>query len=398
MSDTLRLGVIGMGNMGTGHCGYLSRGAVTGANLAAVCDVNPATAAAAGEKYGVPGFTSHAELLRSNQVDAVIVAVPHYDHVPICIDAFGHGLHVMCEKPIAVSVTAARQVNAAYADVLKTHPNLKFGIMFQARTDPKFLKVRDLITGGDLGTITRISWIATQWFRSCTYYASGGWRATWKGEGGGVLINQCPHNLDVLQWATGLMPSRITAVGSVGKFHPIEVEDEVIAILEYPNGATGTFHTTTAEYPGTNRLEIAGDRGKIVAEDGSVTFHRTAESVSHVNKHSPKSFPDIETWKINVPVDAGKPAHSIVLQRWIDVIRGDRPNSDLLAEGTEGVHGLEIGNAMLMSALTRRPVELPVDGAAYDRFIDDMASAHGGRKSPTGRTPASESLENSFAP
>lgn len=397
MRDIVRIGIIGMGNMGAGHCDYLSRNVVTGVKLAAICDINPTTAAKARERYGVPSFASHLEMLRSGQVDAVIVAVPHYDHVPISIDAFEHGVHVMCEKPIAVSVKAARRVNAAYAEIIKRKPDLKFGIMFQARTNPMYKKLRDLITSGDLGTVTRISWIATQWFRSWTYYASGGWRATWKGEGGGVLINQCPHNLDMLQWSTGMMPSRITAIGSIGKFHPIEVEDEVVAILEYPNGATGTFHTTTAEYPGTNRLEIAGDRGKIVAEDGTITFHRTRESVSHVNEHTPVSFPHMEVWKIDVPVAKGNEAHSIALQRWIDVIRENRPNADLLAEGTEGVRGLEIGNAMMQSALTRTPVELPVNGDAYDQFINDMTAAHGGRKNLASRAPAEQSLESSFA-
>ena len=397
MSKTIRIGVIGIGNMGRGHCDSIGRGAIAGATLAAVCDVDPDVAARSSAHLGVPSFASHNAMLAGGGVDAVIVSVPHYDHAPICLDAFAHGVHVMSEKPVAVSVTAARKVNAGYADALKTQPSLKFGIMFQARTNPVFKRVRGLLAEGELGAVTRVTWISTQWFRSWTYYASGGWRATWRGEGGGVLINQCPHHMDVLQWALGMMPSRVTAVGSIGKHHPIEVEDEVTAILEYPNGATGTFTTTTAEFPGTNRLEIAGDRGRIVAEEGAIRFHRTRESVSEVNEHSPRSFPSIETWRIDVPVDAGEERHAAVLQDWVDAIRDDRPNDTLIAPGTDGIRGLELGNAILMAALTRTPVDLPVDGEAFDRFIDDMARQHGGRKTIAPRAAVAESFENSFA-
>ena len=390
----IRFGVIGLGNMGSHHCRYIND--VPGATLGALCDLDAEKLKKFTDELKVPGFKTASEMIASGKVDAILIAVPHYDHMPIAIEAFSRGIHVLCEKPIAVSVKAAREGVAAYEAALKKFPNLKFGIMFQQRTSAMYQKVRDVITSGELGAISRITWIVTSWFRTWTYYASGGWRATWKGEGGGVLINQCPHNLDLIQYLVGgLMPSRVTAVGFVGKTHPIEVEDDISAILEYPNGAIGHFITTTGEAPGTNRLEVAGDRGKIIAEDGKITFHRTRQSVQEVNQKSPDSFVSIETWKIEIPYRSGGDVHKIITDKFVDVIQKKQPNSELIAPGPEGVKGLEIGNAIMMSGLTRKPVELPVDGAAYDAFIEDMARKYGGKKTLQTKT-AQADLAASF--
>ena len=371
--DTVRMGVIGLGNMGSHHARYLAAGEIAGATLGAVCDTDP------GRRAAVPGdgprFATYAELLASGAVDAVIVAVPHYDHPTITLAAFAAGVHVLCEKPVAVSVTAARAVNAAAAGV----PHLQFGVMFNQRTNPLYQKMRDLIAGGELGEVTRLSWIVTDWFRTWTYYASGGWRATWAGEGGGVLINQCPHNLDLLQWIPGdLMPSRITAVARLGHTHPIEVEDEVSAILEYDGGAIGHFITTTGEAPGTNRLEVCGDRGKLVAEGGKLLFRRTRHGVRHTRQTSPLSFAPVEVWDCEVPLGPRVPdEHKAMTQNFVNAITKGTP---MLGPGVEGVRGLEIGNAMLLAGVTREPVGLPMDGERYDAFLLDLGRKYGGRK------------------
>ncbi len=377
----LRIGIVGLGNMGCGHLSYFPQ--VQNAVIAGLCDLNAAKFTQWQTKLpGVPTFTSHKELLNSGTVDAIIIATPHYDHMPIAMDAFEKNIHVLCEKPIAVSVKAAREGIAAYEKALKKFPDLKFGIMFNQRSNPLYQKIRELITADELGEITRITWLVTNWFRTWTYYASGGWRATWLGEGGGVLINQCPHNLDLLQWVVnGLMPSRITAVGFVGKTHPIEVEDEMSAILEYPNGAIGHFITSTGEAPGTNRLEICGSRGKIVAENNKIYFHRTRQDVQIVNRTSPEAFTSPETWNMEIPYNYRHGSeHQFITQNFINGIRANTKNSDLLCAGPEGVNGLEIGNAMMMAGLTRLPVELPVDGDKYDAFISDMAKKYAGKK------------------
>jgi predicted dehydrogenase len=372
--DTVRMGVIGLGNMGAHHIKYLSAGEVEGAKLTAICDVDPARLNAAKPSHEVQRFSSHHEMFNAGVVDAVIIATPHYDHPPIAMDAFSKNIHVLSEKPLAVSINAARKLNEAAAK----HPQLKFGIMFNQRSRKIYQKLRELIAQGEVGEITRITWLITDWFRTWTYYASGGWRATWAGEGGGVLINQCPHNLDLIQWIPNMMPNRVTAVVSLGKTHPIEVEDEVSAIFEYPNGAIGHFVTTTGEAPGTNRLEIAGDRGKIIAEGGKLRFFRTRESVRDVREKSPKSFPTMETWDFDVPLERdSSDEHKFITQNYVEAIRKDTP---LLAPGPEGARGLEIGNAILLSGVTRKPVDLPVDGEAYDAFIKELTQKYGGKK------------------
>jgi predicted dehydrogenase len=379
--DIVRMGVIGIGNMGGCHANYMNQ--VAGAKLAALCDLDQAKLDQSGAKLGVPTFLSSDQMIKSGLVDAILIATPHYDHPPIAKAAFARGIHVLSEKPIGVSIGEARKLNDAYQTV---SGKLKFGIMFNQRTDPKYKKMRDLIAEGELGQILRITWIVTDWLRTWTYYASGGWRATWAGEGGGVLLNQCPHNLDLIQWITGLMPSRVTAVATIAKRHPIEVEDDVSAILEYPSGAIGHFITTTGETPGSNRLEIAGDKGLLVAEGSKLLFRRLRKGVTEILEKSPDAFPNPEVWPIELPFSSQPfgSQHQTITQNFVRAILKDEP---LISPGTEGVKGLEIGNAMLMAGLTRKPVDLPMDAQAYEAFLKNLIKTHGGKKALA--TPAS---------
>jgi len=373
----VRMGVIGAGNMGGHHAKYMNQ--VPGAELAALADTDGEKRKKLAEQYpGVAIFDTATALLDSKKVDAILIATPHYDHVPIALAAFERGIHVLSEKPMAVSIKAARQVAEAYT---QKYTHLKFGIMFQQRTSAMYQKLRELVVEGELGEINRVTWIITNWFRTWAYYASGGWRATWKGEGGGVLINQCPHNLDLIQFVVGgMMPKRVTAVGFIGKTHPIEVEDDISAIFEYENGAVGHFITTTGEAPGTNRLEICGDQGKIVAENGKLVFHRLRKNARTIREQSPESFPKVEAWPIEIPFQGGGDVHKMVTDQFVQAILNNTPNEKLYAPGTEGVKGLEIGNAMLMSGIIRKPVELPMSGDAFDAFIDECAKKYGGKK------------------
>jgi predicted dehydrogenase len=393
--DFVRFGVIGLGGMGNFHLSYLNT--IDGAKVAAVCDVDPKKVDAAAAKYDAqaPGgkagrFTDVASMLGSGMVDAVMIATPHPLHPEAAIAAFNKGIHVLCEKPVAVTVKQARQINAAHAA-----SGVKFSLMYQMRTVPQYRKMRELITEGELGEITRITWLITDWFRTWSYYASGGWRATWAGEGGGVLINQCPHNLDLIQWVTGLSPKRVTAVAFVGKTHPIEVEDEVSAILEYDSGAIGHFVTTTGEAPGTNRFEVCGDRGKLVSENGKVTFHRTRKSVRDVRENAKEMFATVETWPFELPTGAENPArHKLIVQNFVNAIRSDEP---LIAPGEEGVKGLELGNAILMAGLSRSPVELPLDGDAYEAFLQHLQKQYGGRKTLQTKQVSPGDMASSFS-
>src|SRR5437868_3676229 len=263
---TVRLGIIGMGNIGQHHHAYLSAGKVGRAELVAVSDAIPGKL----DKYKpLKIFSDGEDLIRSGLVDAVIIATPHYQHTTLGIAAMNQGVHAMVEKPISAHKADAERLIAAH----KKNPKVIFAGMFQLRAEPRYLKIQKLIQSGELGEVVRMSWIMTDWYRTEAYFASGGWRATWKGEGGGVLLNQCLHNLDVLQWLLG-MPARVRGCCQLGRFHQIEVEDNVSAYLEYPNGATGIFVSSTGEAPGSNRFEIAGTRGKLVLERDKLSFTR----------------------------------------------------------------------------------------------------------------------------
>jgi predicted dehydrogenase len=374
--DTVRFGVVGLGNMGRFHADYMSSLAPA-AKLGGVCDVDEKRRKEISDKNGgIPAFGTYKELIESGAVDAILIATPHYQHPEIAEMAMDRGLHVLSEKPAAVTVNGARRMNAAH----QRNPQVQFGMMFQMRTAPIYQKLKSLIAEGELGELTRLTWIVTDWFRTWSYYASGGWRATWKGEGGGVLINQCPHNLDLIPWLTGMMPVRVTGVAHIGKTHPIEVEDDVTAIMEYANGMTGHFVTSTGEAPGTNRLEIAGDRGKVVAENGKLKFFRTRHSVRHVRETSPNMFAQVETWEIDIPFKAEPEGHKVITENFVAAIREGKP---LIAPGEDGVKQLELGNTMLMAGLSRKAVDLPLDGDAYEAFIQELDRKYGGRKKVT---------------
>jgi predicted dehydrogenase len=359
--DTVRLGIVGLGNMGAAHAKHHAP-ALKGAELTAVCDVVPSKL----DDYPtVERFTDSREMLLSGLVDAVLIATPHYDHTTIGLEAFDNGLHVLVEKPISAHKADALKLIDAYESALDIYPGLVFGAMFQSRSSGTFQKLRKLLLDGELGEVRRINWIVTNWFRSASYYASGGWRATWGGEGGGVLLNQCPHNLDMYQWLFG-MPVRVHAFCGYGKYHDIEVEDEVTAYMEHANGATAVFVTTTGEAPGTDRLEIACDRGRLVYEDGKILFDRTVESVEHFRQTTPEMFAGPEKWACSIPPSNHPPSHLEVLQNFIDGIREQTP---LIAPGVEGIHSLELANAMLYSSWTGKAVELPLDATAYEKAL-----------------------------
>ncbi len=377
---SIRMGVVGIGGMGSGHARCFADGSVPGAELTAVCDVNPKRLEwAASDLPGNVGKFDEAEkLYDSGTLDAVMIATPHYDHPPLAIKAFERGLHVIVEKPAGVYTKQVREMNRAAEKSGKV-----FGIMLNQRTSPVYRKLKELVDSGELGAIVRTNWIITSWFRSQSYYDSGGWRATWAGEGGGVLLNQDPHQLDLWQWTCG-MPKRVRAFCYFGKYHDIEVDDDVTAYVEYANGATGLFVTTTGEAPGTNRLEVSGDRGKVVIEGGKLTWWRTRVPVSEFNREYTGGFGSPEVWKVEVPVRGKGGAHTAIFKDFVSAIEKGTP---LIAPGAEGIKGLEISNAMLLSAWTDSWVDIPVDeDLYYEKLKERIASSKHQKKTGEDRT------------
>ena len=278
-------------------------------------------------------------------------------HPELAKKAFAKGMHVLSEKPAGVYTKNVLEMNEA-----ATASGKVFSMMYNQRTNPLYQKLRQLIQSGELGEIKRTNWIITDWYRSQSYYDSSEWRATWKGEGGGVLLNQAPHQLDLWQWTTGLMPKRVHAFSSFGKYHDIEVEDDVTAYVEYENGATGVFITSTGEAPGTNRFEIVGDRGKIVVENEELTFYRLTQSEREFNATFTGGFGAPECWKVDIPIKGENGGHIGIIQNWIDAIVKGTP---LLAPGEEGLKGLEISNAIYLSSWLNQAIELPIDADLY---------------------------------
>ncbi len=368
MSNATRIAVVGLGNMGQAHCRDLA--SIDGADLCAVVDVDASRRDAIATKTRSRGFESLNEAIERGDLNAVVVATPHPSHRELTEQAFAAGLHVLVEKPVAIDIKDGLAINDAYGRARSKRPDLRFAIMFQQRTYGYWRAIRELVSSGELGAIIRATWIITDWFRTQVYYDSGDWRAKWRTEGGGVTMNQAPHNLDLYQWIVG-RPQRLTAVGAFGKYHRIEVEDEISIVLEHESGAIGHIISSTGESPGTNRLEIATERGKLVFENGAIAFDRTDESILEFLRTSPSKFTHVPSEAQQVPFDHhGELGHRFVLENFVQAI--DDPSTPLIAEGIEGVASLEIANAAIYSAWTRSGVDLPLNPEEYRTFLTSL--------------------------
>lgn len=343
--EKVRMGVIGLGNMGTTHAHNIAKGKIPGMELSAICDIAKGRREYASEHFPAVKVFEHAQdLFESGLVDAVVISVPHYDHPPLAVSAFAHGLHVLTEKPAGVYTKQVLQMNEAAKQSGKV-----FGIMYNQRTNPVYQKIKEMIESGQLGGLKRVTWIITDWYRPQAYHDSCTWRSTWKTEGGGTLINQNPHQLDLWQWMFG-MPDKIMSFCSFGRYYDIEVEDDVTAYLQYDNGMTGVYITSTGEAPGTNRLEIACDMGQVIVEGNQILFKRNVESEREFNQRFTGIFGKPEWWRCEVPVNAdGGQQHIGILKNFAQAILKGTP---LLAPGEEGIRGLTISNAIHYSAWT----------------------------------------------
>ena len=358
-------GIIGIGNMGTEHVKFINN--LKNSELIAVCDIDPDAFERIDEKTRerIQCYTCADDLFKNPDVEVVLIAVPHYDHPDLAIAAMEHGKHIIVEKPIAVHKAEAQRL----IDAAKNYPNLVKSAMFCQRTIPAHIKIKNMIDSGELGQIRRVNWTVTDWFRSQYYYDSGDWRASWRGEGGGVLLNQCPHQLDLMQWFFG-MPTKVRATAKLGKFHDIEVEDEVNAYLEYADGKVANFITTTGEAPGTNRLEIAAERGRVIMEKGTIQFLRNETEMTEYSMNHKGDFSRPEYWECNIPVKKeARPMHQIIIENVSDAIL---KGTALIAPMEEGIRGLELGNAMLLSGLTDTTVEMPMDAAVYAEMLQKL--------------------------
>lgn len=368
--DKLKLGIIGFGNMGSSHADNIVSGKCPDIVLTAVADINPDRIKWGKENINgeITYFDDAIKMLDSGLINACIISVPHYDHPKYAMECMKRSIHVMVEKPAGVYTKQVREMN----EESDKHPEVVFGMMFNQRTNCVYRKLYELVKSGDFGQIRRMNWIITNWYRPQVYYDSGNWRATWAGEGGGVLLNQCPHQLDMWQWICG-MPKKVEAHMHYGKWHDIEVEDDVTVYAEYENGATGVFITSTGDAHGTNRLEIQMDKGKFVVENDKLTVDEYEMTEQEYSKTNTEAFGTVKSNVYEPETDGENPQHSGVLNAWADaILKGGK----LVANGKEGINGLMLSNAIHLSAFLGKAVELPFDeDLYYDELMKRVATS-----------------------
>ncbi|MDD4125847.1 MAG: Gfo/Idh/MocA family oxidoreductase [Eubacteriales bacterium] len=382
--DKLRLGIIGFGNMGSCHYHNIISGKCPDIEVTAITETNTARMEWMRAQSDIPDtvklFDDIVSMLDSKLIDAAIIAVPHYYHPVLAVECMKRGIHVMVEKPAGVYTKQVREMNE-----FAKSSGVVFGMMFNQRTNHIYRKLRELVRSGEYGRIRRTNWIITDWYRSQAYYDSGLWRATWAGEGGGVLLNQCPHQLDLWQWICG-MPSRIEAHLSFGKWHSIEVEDEVTSYAEYANGATGVFITSTGDACGTNRFEIQTDKAKFVIENGELNGWELFPSEPEFSKSNKSIFGLPEIRKMEINTDGQYPGHPGVLNAFAGAILRGEP---LVAGGEEGINGLTLSNAMHLSCWLGKPVDIPFDeDLYYNELMKRVSQSKANKKTGTTAKPS----------
>jgi predicted dehydrogenase len=353
------MGIIGLGAMGKSHAEIAAT--TEEMCLKAVCDSDPSVAKSIAEKTGARAFRNAADLIGSCMVDAVIVAVPHPFHARLAISALEAGLGVLCEKPMAVTVMEAdRMLEAAQ------RTKAPLSIMFQHRSNGIFQTAKRIIDEGRLGTLYRTCLISTC-FRSQAYYDSASWRATWAGEGGGVTINQAPHDLDMFTWLGGL-PGLVRA-RSATRRHDIECEDEVSAILEYPSGAEGYLHFSTNEVPGQNLMEFRGETGRLIIEGGKIRLETSRQGIQEFNDQTRDMWGCPAFAPEDVDPDPTPSSHARIITNFVRHMLKGEP---LLMPPEEGLRSMEMINALILGGRTGEPVSIPVDRTRYERFMEEL--------------------------
>ena len=355
----IKFGIVGMGNQGSHYANLLKDGKIENGVLACVCDNNPVKLENAKNKFTeIVYFADYKEMLDSGECEAVLVETPHYQHPEIVMECLKRGIHVICDKPAGVYTKQVREMNE-----LASKSGAKFAMMFNQRTNCVYRKMKEIIASGELGELQRMTWIITDWYRTQAYYDGGSWRATWAGEGGGVLINQCPHQIDLVQWVLGQMPKKVHGFCHYGKWHDIEVEDDVTAYFEYENGATGVFITTTGEAPGTNRFEVSGSKGKLICERDELIWYKNERDNIEVCKTSEKGFDTPKCERIVVETDGKNPQHAGIINNFANALLG---LEEMFVQGVEGINGVELMNAIELSGWKNgEAVTLPINEEEY---------------------------------
>ena len=387
--EKVRFGIVGVGNQGSYYVGLFKQGLIKNGVLTAIADINPQKIDNFKKNHSdlnVACFNDYKDMVNSGLCDAVLVETPHYAHPEIVINSLKLGIHALCDKPAGVYTRQVREMNE-YAKTC----NAKFGMIFNQRTNCVYRKMREIVHDGGIGELQRVNWIITDWFRTESYYRSGGWRATWEGEGGGVLINQCPHQIDLVQWIVGEMPKSVRGFCQYGRWHDIEVEDEVTAYFTYKNGATGVFITTTGETPGTNRFEISGTKGKLLCEGDKLLWYKNKEDSKDFLLNATNGFAKPEVEIIEVETDGQNLQHVGIINNFANSILG---LEEQFVEGADGIYGVELMNAIELSGwYNGAEIVLPV---SEDDYIKELNKRRANSRVREGVVDIVEDTSNSF--
>ena len=373
MTEKVKLGIIGYGAEGGMYAGFFKNNDERlndDIELVAICDNDPAKKEKVAADFPeLPFFDNYMDMLESGVVNAIVTTVPHYDHCVIGIDALKRGIHLLGEKPAGVYTKEVERLIAAADE----NPESTFAIFFNQRTNPLYQKVKQLMDDKAIGDLQRATWIITTWWRPQGYYNQSAWRATWGGEGGGVLVNQAPHQLDLLQWICG-KPEKVFAKLQYGVGREIVVENEVNALLDFGNGATGSFITCTNDLVGTDRFEIFGTKGKIVVEDSKklIVKQLTAPEAELSEKMDMSDVMKIFMGQVDMAqyvTETEEEFTTVFGQQHIDVLNNFADHvvngAPLLANGREGINGVTLANAMHLSSWLDKEVDYNVDGDQY---------------------------------
>lgn len=372
----IRLGIIGLGAQGTTYAEFIKAGKIPQIEIGAICDINTEKKNEVENHYpNVPFYNDYIAMLESGDVDAIVTTVPHYLHTEIGIAALERDIHALLEKPADIYAEKVKEIS----ELAASKPHLTFGIFFNQRTNPLYQKVKSLIDDDVIGNIRRTNWIITTWWRPQAYYNQSSWRATWSEEGGGVLVNQAPHQIDLLQWLCG-MPKSVFSNIKYGYQRDLAVDDDVTTILDYGNGATGVFITCTHDIIGTDRLEITGDKGKILVEDSkTISLTRLKESETQMNRNM--------SWEEAAKIFKGNGLENIFDQEtfdfesvWgeqhINVLANFAANiidgTPLIAPGNDGINGVNLVNAIYLSSWTGKEVTVPVSPSEFQDALNQQ--------------------------
>jgi predicted dehydrogenase len=362
VSKPVRLGIIGLGNIGQQHIKLIRSGVVPRCEITALASRSPsAQAMELSAELGARHFTDYRALIDSGECDAVLVATPTFNHLEVGSYALSAGLHVLMEKPLGLSVAEGERLLALQK------PGQLFALMLNQRVAPVFATMKELLAAGTLGAIQRTHWTMTNWFRPEVYFQVSDWRATWCGEGGGLLLNQCIHNLDIFQWLGG-MPERVTGFCGFGRYHDIEVEDEATAYFQYPGGATGMFVGSTGEAPGVNRLDIVGDLGMLSYDGERLQLTTNSPGTAHYNATTRELFGQPTASLSDLTPAETINQHAAVISNFVAAVLD---GAELIAPATQGLNSLAIANAILWSAWTQQPVDLPLDSSGYQQALEE---------------------------